>query len=146
LAELSNGVGFMSVNENGMLVRKTLDLCQAILEAPEFRQIRQRIDAFMADAGVQAQYQELNELGSALRHRQQIGMPTEGPDLDRFEEKRQAFLGNPVASGFLEAQEHLHEMRETVNRYVTRTVELGRLPKPEDFDSCGCGSGCGCGH
>jgi hypothetical protein len=75
-----------------------------------------------------------------------MGMSTDGPELDQFEQKRQAFLGNPVANGFLEAQEHLHQMRETVNRYVTRTFELGRLPGPDDFESCGCDSGCGCGH
>jgi hypothetical protein len=33
-----------------------------------------------------------------------------------------------------------------VNRYVTRTFELGRLPAPEDFESCACDSGCGCSH
>jgi cell fate (sporulation/competence/biofilm development) regulator YlbF (YheA/YmcA/DUF963 family) len=136
----------MSSNENGMLVQKTRDLCQAIIEQPEFKEIRQRIDAFMADTDAQAQYQELSELGSALRHKQQMGMSTEGPELDQFEQKRQAFVDNPVATGFLEAQEHLHQMRETVNRYVTRTFELGRLPAPEDFESCACDSGCGCSH
>jgi cell fate (sporulation/competence/biofilm development) regulator YlbF (YheA/YmcA/DUF963 family) len=136
----------MSSIENGVLVQKTRDLCQAIIEQPEFMDIRQRIDAFMADSQAQAQYQELGELGGALRQKQQMGIPTDGPDLDQFEQKRQAFLDNPVATGFLEAQEHLHQMRETVNRYVTRTFELGRLPMPEDFDSCGCDSGCGCGH
>jgi cell fate (sporulation/competence/biofilm development) regulator YlbF (YheA/YmcA/DUF963 family) len=136
----------MSSNDNGMVIQKTRDLCQAILEQPEFKLIRQRIDAFMADSAAQSQYQELSELGGALRHKQQMGLSTEGPELDQFEQKRQAFLDNPVASGFLEAQEHLHEMRETVNRYVTRTFELGRLPGPDDFGSCGCDSGCGCGH
>jgi cell fate (sporulation/competence/biofilm development) regulator YlbF (YheA/YmcA/DUF963 family) len=136
----------MSSIENGVLVQKTRDLCQAIIEQPEFIDIRQRIDAFMADSQAQAQYQELSELGGALRQKQQMGVPTDGPDLDHFEQKRQVFLDNPVATGFLEAQEHLHQMRETVNRYVTRTFELGRLPMPEDFDSCGCDSGCGCGH
>jgi len=136
----------MSSIENGVLVQKTRDLCQAIIQQPEFVDIRQRIDAFMADSQAQAQYQELSELGGALRHKQQMGISTEGPDLDQFEQKREAFLNNPVATGFLDAQEHLHQMRETVSRYVTRTFELGRLPEPEDFDSCGCDSGCGCGH
>ncbi|MCL4177611.1 MAG: YlbF family regulator [Verrucomicrobia bacterium] len=136
----------MSSNENGMLVQKTRDLCQAIIEQPEFKRIRERIDAFMANPDVQAQYQELSELGGALRHKQQMGMSADGPEFDQFEEKRQAFLDNPVASGFLEAQEHMHQMRETVNRYVTRTFELGRLPSAEDFESCSCDSGCGCGH
>ncbi len=136
----------MSSIENGTLVEKTRHLCQAIVEQPEFITIRQQIDAFMADSQAQAQYQELSELGESLRHKQQKGMPTEGSELEQFELKRQAFLDNPVATGFLQAQEHLHSMRDTVNRYMNRTFELGRLPNPEDFDSCGCDSGCGCGH
>jgi cell fate (sporulation/competence/biofilm development) regulator YlbF (YheA/YmcA/DUF963 family) len=134
----------MSSIENEMLVQKTRDLCQAIVEQPEFKQIRERIDAFMANSEVQAQYQELTELGGTLRQKQQMGMSTDGPEFEQFEQKRQAFLGNPVANGFLEAQEHMHQMRETVNRYVTRTFELGRLPSSEDFQSCSCESGCGC--
>ena len=136
----------MTDMENGPIVRKTLELCQTIIDEPSFQVIRQRLDDFMADTDAQAQYQELNELGASLQQKQQMGLSTDGPDYEQFELKRQTFLKNPVAVGFLEAQESMFKVRETVTRYVTRTLELGRKPGPEDLASCGCGSSSGCGH
>jgi cell fate (sporulation/competence/biofilm development) regulator YlbF (YheA/YmcA/DUF963 family) len=132
--------------ENGAVLQKMRELCQTLVEEPRFQEIRRRLDAFMADADVQAQYRELNELGTILQQKQQMGVPTDGPDYEQFETKRIAFLNNPVAAGFLDAQESIYKVRETVTRHVMRTFELGRLPGPEDLASCGCGSSSGCGH
>ena len=132
--------------ENGAIALKTRELCQTIVNEPAFRDLRQRLDAFMADAEAQAQYQEPNELGTRLQQKQQIGAPADGPDYEQFETKRVAFLNNPVASGFLDAQETIYKIRESVSRHVMRTFELGRLPEPEDLASCACGPGGGCGH
>jgi cell fate (sporulation/competence/biofilm development) regulator YlbF (YheA/YmcA/DUF963 family) len=131
---------------NGAIALKTRELCQTIVDEPEFREVRQRLDAFMADPDVQAQYQELNELGSRLQQKQQLGASTDGPEYEEFETKRIAFLNHPVAAGFLDAQETIYKIRESVTRHVMRTFELGRLPEPEDLASCGCGSKSGCGH
>jgi cell fate (sporulation/competence/biofilm development) regulator YlbF (YheA/YmcA/DUF963 family) len=132
--------------ENGAIALKTRELCQTIVDEPLFRDIRERLDAFMADSDAQAQYQELNELGSRLQQKQQMGVSTEGLEYEQFESKRVAFLNNPVAAGFLDAQESIYKVRETVTRHVMRTFELGRLPNAEDLNSCGCGSSSGCGH
>jgi hypothetical protein len=51
-----------------------------------------------------------------------------------------------VARGFLDAQQALHQLQETVTQQLTKTLELGRMPTKEDFESGSCGSGCGCHH
>jgi cell fate (sporulation/competence/biofilm development) regulator YlbF (YheA/YmcA/DUF963 family) len=134
----------MTNTENGAVLQKTLELCEAITSQPDFLAMRQRMDAFMADEALQTQYQELSEQGSSLQQRQRMGVAPDPKEISEFESKREAFLGNPVARGFLDSQQTMHDMRETVTRYVTRTYELGRVPSEEDFSSCGCNSGCGC--
>jgi hypothetical protein len=47
----------MMINDNTPVLQKTRELCQTIVEQPEFKAIRQQIDTFMADEGAQSQYQ-----------------------------------------------------------------------------------------
>ena len=129
---------------NGAVLRKTLELCEAIVSQPDFATMRRDLDAFMADESLKARYQELAEQSSSLQHQHQHGVPPDSKEVSAFEQKRDAFLGNPLARGFLDAQQSMQDVRETVTRYVTRTFELGRVPTEEDLGGCGCGSGCGC--
>jgi len=129
---------------NGAVLRKTLELCEAIVAQPDFPAMRQHLDAFMGDESLKARYQELAEQSTSLQHRQQEGITLDSKEVSAFEQKRDAFLGNPVARSFLDAQQSMQDVRETVTRYVTRTFELGRVPTEEDFGGCGCSSGCGC--
>jgi cell fate (sporulation/competence/biofilm development) regulator YlbF (YheA/YmcA/DUF963 family) len=131
--------------EDGPVTRKTLELCEAILKQPDFQLLREQVDAFMADAQIQRQYEELSEQGTMLQHKQQMGGLVDAAEINSFEEKREAFLKNPVARGFLDAQQLMHDVRETVARHVSKTFELGRLPQREDFEH-GCGHGCSCSH
>jgi hypothetical protein len=59
-------------------------------------------------------------------------------------------LRNPVARGFIDAQEELQQVQRSVHQYVSKTLELGRLPTEEELDGGGCcgenHGGCGCGH
>ncbi len=55
-----------------------------------------------------------------------------------------ALLKNPVAVGFLDAQEEMHEIQNIVKKTVGKTIELGRIPLAEDLSEGSCGSGCGC--
>ena len=135
----------MTVTEDSPVMRKTVELCDAILAQPEFASLRHQLDAFMADEGAQAAYRELSQQGAVLQEQQHQGAIPSPDEVEKFERQRQTFLDNPVARGFLEAQQKVHDVRETIDRYVTRTFELGRTPAPADFHSCGCGSGCGCG-
>jgi hypothetical protein len=53
-------------------------------------------------------------------------------------------MANPVARGFLDAQQQMHKTQETVMKFVSKTFELGRVPTMEDMQEGSCGTGCGC--
>ena len=130
--------------EETIVIQKTKDLCQTIIEQPEFIQIRERIDAFMGDDAAKNQYQVLMEKGDALQQKQQTGMPLDNGEIAEFEKNRDSLLNNPVAANFLTAQQQMHKIQESVMQYVSKTFELGRVPEPEDFPSESCGPSCGC--
>ena len=132
--------------EESPVIRKTRELCQTILDQPSIQSIRQRIDAFMGDEKTRAQYDGLVVKGQALQQKQQLSLPLTGEEVSDFEQHREALLGNPVARGFLDAQEELHQVQESIQQYVSKTLELGRLPSEEDLTGGSCGHGCGCHH
>jgi cell fate (sporulation/competence/biofilm development) regulator YlbF (YheA/YmcA/DUF963 family) len=132
--------------EETPVIQKTKELCQAILDQPNMQSIRRRIDAFMGDEKTRAQYDGLMSKGQALQQKQQMSMPLSGEEIDGFERDREALLNNQVARGFLDAQEELHHVQESVQKYVAKTLELGRLPAEEDMSEASCGHGCGCHH
>ena|SRR6266850_1883113 len=135
-----------ATHEETMVIQKTRDLCQTILDQPDFRLIRQRIESFLSDDSAKSQYQLVMEKGDALQQKQQFGMPLDNTELMEFEKNREVLLNNPVARDFLEAQQQMHQIQESVMQYVGKTFELGRVPTLEDFPSSGCGPTCGCGH
>jgi cell fate (sporulation/competence/biofilm development) regulator YlbF (YheA/YmcA/DUF963 family) len=132
--------------EESIVTQKTRELCQTLIDQPEFQQIRQRIDAFMADESAKSQYQLVMEQGDNLQHKQQMGA-LDGGEVDSFYKNRDTLLANPVARNFIDAQDQMHKMQETVMRFVAKTFELGRVPNTEDLsEGGGCGTGCGCAH
>ncbi|HWI56649.1 MAG TPA: YlbF family regulator [Bacillota bacterium] len=137
--------------EDTTVVQKTKELCQAILDQPSMQSIRQRIDAFMGDEQTRAQYDNVVNKGQALQQKQQESQPLSREEIAGFEQDRDALLSNPVARGFLDAQEELHEVKHSIHQYVNKTLELGRMPTEEDL-SGGCGGhghgqgGCCGGH
>ncbi len=135
-----------TTTEESIILQKTRELCQAIVDQPEFQTIRQQIDLFMANDDAKTQYQFLNERGEYLQHKQMQGSQLTNEEIAEFEQQRDAFVNNPVARGFMEAQQEMHKVQESVSQYVTKTFELGRSPGPEDFESGSCGHGCGCHH
>jgi cell fate (sporulation/competence/biofilm development) regulator YlbF (YheA/YmcA/DUF963 family) len=126
--------------------QKTRELCQAILDQPNMQSIRQRIDAFMGDQKARAQYDTLVTKGQALQEKEQMSVPLSREEITEFEKQREAVFNNPVARNFLDAQEELHNVQATIQQYVNKTLELGRMPTEEDLSGGGCGHGCGCHH
>jgi len=127
------------------ITQKTRELCQTIVEQPEFKQIRQRIDAFMANDAAKLQYQQVAEKNEMLQHKQQMGAALSNDEVLDFQKDRDALVNNPIARGFMEAQQEMHQVQETVNQFVSKTFELGHPPTEEDM-SGSCGHGCGCHH
>ena len=131
---------------NDVVIEKTRELCQTILDQPDFQRLRQQIDAFLADDGAKSQYQTVVEKSELLNHKQHQGVAVSSEEIADFEQQREALVNNPVARDFLDAQQSMTKMQESVGQYLSKTFELGRVPAPEEFDSGSCGHGCGCHH
>jgi cell fate (sporulation/competence/biofilm development) regulator YlbF (YheA/YmcA/DUF963 family) len=126
---------------------KARELCETIVAQPEWTSIRNRIDTFLGDESARHQFDEVNRKGQSLHDKQHSGQPLNGQEVAEFEKQRDALLKNPVAVGFLKAQDELHEIQQAVQKYVHKTLQLGRVPTAEDLDEGGsCGEGCGCHH
>jgi len=118
--------------EETAITRKTRELCQMILDEPSMQALRQRIDTFMADEETRAQYDGLIAKGQALQEKQQKSVALTGEEISEFEQQRDSLLKNPVARGFLDAQQELHA-----------------VPSEDELSAGCCGEhehGCGCSH
>lgn len=128
-----------------MIGRKTRELCELLLEEPNMKALRQRIEDFMGDEKVREQYDGLVSKGQALQQKQQMSAALTDEEIADFEQHRDAVLSNPVARGFLDAQQEMRQVQQTISQYVNKTLELGRLPSAEELSQGGCGhGGCGC--
>src|SRR3954447_22407172 len=107
--------------EETVVIQKTKELCQAILDQPEVKSMRQRIETFMADDKARGQYDALMVKGQTLQQKQQSGVPLDGAEVTDFEQLRETFLNNPVARGFLDAQEDMQKMQQSVIQYVSKS-------------------------
>ena len=133
--------------EESAITRKTRELCQMVLDEPSMQALRQRIDTFMADEETRAQYDGLIAKGQVLQEKQQRSVALTGEEISDFEQQRDSLLNNPVAREFLDAQQELHQVQESIQKYVSKTIELGRLPSEEELSSGCCGDhSCGCSH
>ena len=134
--------------EENAITEKTKALCQSIVDHLGTSSIRQQINTFMSDANARSQYETVVTKGQALQEKQSKGAQLDSAEITDFEKHRDALLNNPVASGFLDAREELHEIQQSIQKYISKTLELGRVPTAEDMEddhSCGDG-GCGCHH
>jgi cell fate (sporulation/competence/biofilm development) regulator YlbF (YheA/YmcA/DUF963 family) len=139
--------------ENRAVLGKTKELCQVILDEPELAAALQRVSTFIADDTARTQYEEVMAQNQELHRKHHEGVAPSQDEIDRFETSRQRLMGNPVAKGFLDAQEEMRQIHQTVSDYVSKTFELGRVPELDDFHEGCCGGGgggggheCGCGH
>ena len=123
---------------------KTQELCLTIIAQPEMIAIRKRIDTFMADDSTRTQYETLMGKGQALQEKQHHGQVLEPAEISAFEKDREALLKNPVATSYFEAQEELNAIQGSIQKHISKTIELGRLPVASDLEEGSCGSGCGC--
>ena len=137
--------------EETVVVQKTKELCQTILDQPEVQTLRQKIDTFLADDAIRGQYDMLVAKGDLLQQKRHSGLQLEEAEIEDFEKLREAFLKNSVARGFLDAQEEMQRIQQSVMQYVGKSFELGRVPEAGDLESGGCcggggGHSCGCEH
>jgi cell fate (sporulation/competence/biofilm development) regulator YlbF (YheA/YmcA/DUF963 family) len=132
--------------EDSLIVQKTRELCQSILDHPEFQTLRRDIDVFMSNESAKGDYQSLVEKSEELNHKQHQGVQLTQDEITAYESQRERVVNNPVAAGFIRAQQEVHGIQESVNKFLSKTFELGRVPSSEDLDGGSCGQGCGCHH
>ena len=80
-------------------------------------------------------------MGDLLRMRQSQGLELPMEEVAKFEVLRDSFMNDPVAQGFLDAQEQLQQLHDVVTRFLNKTFELGKRPNYEDVHD---GSCCDC--
>jgi cell fate (sporulation/competence/biofilm development) regulator YlbF (YheA/YmcA/DUF963 family) len=132
--------------EENAIIGKTKELCQTIIAQPGMTSIRQRIDSFLSDVNAHAQFETVMNKGQALQEKQGRGLQPDNVEIADFEKHRDELLKNPVAQGFLGAREELHEIQHSIQKYISKTLELGRVPTEADLGDGSCGGDCGCHH
>jgi cell fate (sporulation/competence/biofilm development) regulator YlbF (YheA/YmcA/DUF963 family) len=132
--------------QESAITEKTRELCETILRDPTYMGLRNKIETFLANDSAKELYRNLAERGEHLNHKQQQGVQLSPDEIKSYETDREKLFGNTVAAGFIEAQQEMQKVQETVQQYVSKTLELGRVPNEEEMDGGGCGSGCGCHH
>ncbi len=125
------------------IMQKTLELCQAVAEQPDFQALKGKLDAFMRDELVKFQFQQVNDLNELLQMKQRSGLALKDEEIAQFDTMRDELFKNPVAQGFVDAQQELQKLHEALGRFVNKTFELGRSPEYEDVFDGSC-SDCGC--
>ncbi len=136
------------LSPNSAILDKTRELCSLILQSGEYQENVARIDAFFKDEAAQASYRQFTRLGESLHQKQHAGELTDG-DIEGYDAELAALKANPITGDFMAAEETLNGIVQQVSRMVGKTLELGRLPEPEDLADSGCcggggGGGCGC--
>ena len=138
--------------EDSAVITKTRELCAAIVEHPDFGLLQEKVEAFLDDDSAKTHFQSVQARGEELHHKQHSGVELSEKEVGEWEQAREALLGNATVNSFLEARSQLETLQREIGKYVGMTMELGRVPEPEDFAAAeGCcgghdGGGCGCEH
>lgn len=136
--------------EETPVVTKTKELCQTIVDQQGYQDMKKTILDFLNNEEAREQYQELCDLQELLHHKSHEGTEVTEAEMKHFEELEQQFMANPLSQGFIRAQQAMQKIEQTIQQYVRKTFELGRVPDESDFESSGggcCGGGgggCGC--
>jgi len=125
--------------------QSTEQLCESIVNQEGFAELYKKIEAFINDEKLKYEYGVLNDRGALLQQMRQNGAEIKEAEIVEFEKLREEFMNNTVATDFLEAQEEVQQLQDKIHQVIAKSFEIGRVPKPEDFDFCSDGFGhCGC--
>lgn len=127
---------------------KIRELCEALLEDDNVVAAREQVARFMNDPAATAGYAKLAELSEQLQRKEMSGEAIPEEEGQAFEVLRRSTLSEPPVQAFMEARGLLQEMESFIMAYVSRTLELGRIPRENELvaqqSGGSCGEGCGC--
>jgi cell fate (sporulation/competence/biofilm development) regulator YlbF (YheA/YmcA/DUF963 family) len=131
------------IGETATYEDKTKELCEALLEDPKLKSAFADIEKFLEDDVAKEAFAAMQEKGQDLQAKQQAGIELTAGEVEEFNKMRDAVEANQTASGFLSAQEEMHQVQTSVNTWIGMTMELGRVPTEADFKESGesCGTG-----
>lgn len=132
------------IAEDSAILAKTKDLCASIVEQSDFKALQESVVAFLNNDEARLQYQSVHERGEELNYKQRSGVELSETEINEFESAREALLANTIVTDFMQAQRDLQSVQSQIGKYVSLTLELGRVPTEEDFAACSSGGGC-CG-
>ncbi len=134
------------IAEDSPVIAKTKELCAQIANDPSVLKLQSDVERFLNDDAARLQYQSVHERGEELHHKQHAGVELGAAEIREFESARDALFQNKIANDFLAAQRELESLQKQISKFVGATIELGRVPTPEDLADKGscCGGGCGC--
>jgi len=133
------------LEDDSAVMTKTRDLCEAIANDSDYKSLLVKVETFLGNDEARLTYQSVQERGQELNQKQQSGLELAEAEIGEFESARTELLNNPVASDFLQAQQTLEALQSSVTRMVGMTLELGRVPTPEDIQQASGGGCCGGG-
>jgi len=140
-----------TVAEGSAILEKTRELCAEIASDPTFLKNQADVERFLNDDAARLQYQSVHERGEELHHKQHAGVELSKTEIAEFEAAREALFKNEIATSFLKAQRELEGLQQEIGKYVSTTIELGRVPTEDEMAQaggggcCGGGDGGGCG-
>jgi cell fate (sporulation/competence/biofilm development) regulator YlbF (YheA/YmcA/DUF963 family) len=144
--ELDTGMSIVA--EASPVIEKTKELCAQIASDPSFMKLQAQVELFLSDDAARLQYQSVHERGEELHNKQHSGIELGATEIREFENARDALFENQVACDFMAAQRELEGLQKEISKYVSSTIENGRVPTAEDLvekgGCCGGGGGEGC--
>lgn len=130
-----------------LIQSKIVELCEVLVADDDVQSARLQAEAFLADDSAVSLYREMASLGRSLHQKQHQGEEPTREEIGRLNALQDRCEANTLVVGFLGAQELLGAVAETVNAFVGRSLESGRVPSIEEVTGeGGCGENCGCHH
>jgi cell fate (sporulation/competence/biofilm development) regulator YlbF (YheA/YmcA/DUF963 family) len=129
--------------EKTSIISKTKELCAQIVEDSQFKKLQADVERFLADDAAKLQYKSVHEKGEELHHKQHAGVELGATEIKAFEGARDSLFDNKVAADFMDAQRTLESIQKDISKYVSMTMELGRVPTDEEIEEAN-NSGGGC--
>ena len=128
------------------LTDKTRELCQFLLDDPDFGAAQRSIEAFEKDEEAQSLYEDWQRKAGELHQARHEGRELEESEIEELNGLLQQLSDHPVGSDFLEAEESINQIFKTVVKMVQKTLQNGRIPSAEEMSECCNSGGCGCSH
>lgn len=133
------------VAEDSAVISKTRELCAHIASDPAFLKLQENVERFLTDDEARLQYQSVHERGEDLHQKQHAGIQLGATEIREFEAAREALFDNEIAREFFTAREQLEKLQKEISKYISMTLELGRVPTADELEESGGGGCCGGG-